>query len=146
MDLNFELDEECNELKVVLAKNILDSEVQDIMKKLSDEKPKDMIAYKGKTMFPLEFENIYRIYSNNNKILALTKNEEFNLKHRLYELENLLCEKTFVRISNSEFVNINKVEKFDLSLAGTIKICFINGDTTFVSRRYIAKVKGFLGL
>lgn len=146
MDLNFELNENCDELKIVLAKNILDSEVQEVMKKLSNEKPKDLVAFKDKNIFPLEFKSIYRIFSSNNKTHAKTKDDEFDIKHRLYELEEILCPDTFVRISNSEFINMSKVSNFDLNIAGTIKVCLQNGDITFVSRRYIPKVKQFLGV
>lgn len=53
---------------------------------------------------------------------------------------------SFVRISNSEIVNLRRVNNFDLSYAGTIRVSLNNGDTAFVSRRYIPKIKKVLGL
>lgn len=52
----------------------------------------------------------------------------------------------FVRISNSEIINLKKVKNFDLSFVGTISVEMANGTTTYVSRRYVAKIKKLLGL
>ena len=68
------------------------------------------------------------------------------LKARLYELEERLAKKNFIRISNSEIVNFSKIKNFDLSLAGTITIIFKDGSKTYVSRRYVKKIKQFLGI
>lgn len=68
------------------------------------------------------------------------------LRMRLYELEACLNEKEFVRISNSEIINLKKVKNFDISLGGVIRVKFIDGTTTYVSRRYVAKIKNVLGI
>ena len=52
----------------------------------------------------------------------------------------------FVRISNSEIINLKKVRHFDLQLAGTICVSLLDGSTSYVSRRYVAKIKEILGL
>ena len=52
----------------------------------------------------------------------------------------------FVRISNSEIINLKKVKSFDLSFAGTICVTLSNGQTTYVSRRYVSKIKQVLGM
>ena len=65
---------------------------------------------------------------------------------RLYELENILNKKTFLRISKSEIINISKVKSINTNLIGTIIITFFNGNKTYSSRRYISKIKEFLGI
>ncbi|MDE5616672.1 MAG: LytTR family transcriptional regulator, partial [Clostridia bacterium] len=54
--------------------------------------------------------------------------------------------KTIVRISNSEIINLKFVKKFDLSFNGTICVLFSNGSVTYVSRRYVSKIKNTLGI
>ena len=85
-----------------------------------------------------------RIYSENKKVYVRTKEERFEVRDRLYVLEDMLREKGFVRISNSEIVNISQIEKLDMSYAGTIKMYMKNGDETFVSRRYVSRIKEVL--
>lgn len=86
---------------------------------------------------------IFLIYSENGKIFAKTDDNIYQLKYRLYQLEALL-DKNFIRISNSEIINIQKVKNLDFSMLGTIRINFINGTYTFASRRFIKKIKEYL--
>lgn len=87
-----------------------------------------------------------RIYADNGKVLAVTDKGEYVLRLRLYEAEEYLSECRFVRISNSEIINLNKVSHFDLSFTGTICVKLLNGTTTYVSRRYVSKIKKILGI
>ena len=47
---------------------------------------------------------------------------------------------------NTEIINLRKIEEFDMSFTGTICVSLTNGAVTYVSRRYIAKIKQLLGL
>ena len=62
------------------------------------------------------------------------------------ELEEILDSDSFVRISNSEIVNVRKIIRLDTSITGTIRM-YMKGDTqTFVSRRYVSRIKKTLKL
>ena len=89
---------------------------------------------------------IYRIVASEGKVYAVTDEGEYQLRLRLYELENRLDKGSFVRISNSEIINLKRVKGFDLSLAGTICVRLTNGMVTYVSRRYVARIKQVLGI
>ena len=62
------------------------------------------------------------------------------------EAEERLDNSKFVRISNSEIVNLKKVKSLDLSFVGTICMELSNGTVSYVSRRYVSKIKKVLGL
>jgi DNA-binding LytR/AlgR family response regulator len=94
----------------------------------------------------LETQAVMSIRTEGGKIIALCDDGTYILKNRLYEIENKPPSKYFVRISNSEIVNFQKVKSLDLSLTGTITLKFKNGDKTYVSRRYVEKIKRHLGL
>lgn len=79
-------------------------------------------------------------------MLAVTGKGEYTVRIRLYEIEERLNPGQFVRISNSEIINLKKVKNFDLSFTGTICVELVNGMTTYVSRRYVSKVKKILGI
>ena len=87
---------------------------------------------------------IVRIYSESKKVYVRTKEETFEVRDRLYVLEESLGDRGFVRISNSEIVNISQIGKLDMSYTGTIKMFMKNGDETFVSRRYVSRIKAVL--
>ena len=87
-----------------------------------------------------------RIYLNSGKVVAVTDKGEYILRLRLYEIENRLPSNQFIRISNSEIINLKKVNNFDLSFTGTICVKLSNGIITYVSRRYVPKLKKILGI
>ncbi len=121
-------------------------EIQNIVKKLSDETPQVLCGFKDDTLEILEQSDMLRIYAVSGKVFASSANSEYSLRLRLYELEERLDKNKFVRISNSEIINLKKVKSFDLSFAGTICVTLSNGAVTYVSRRYVAKIKQVLGI
>ena len=91
----------------------------------------------------LEQTEIIRIYAENDRVYAKTKDGSYRLKARLYELEERLNKKMFIRISNSEIINLKEVKKFDLSFSGTICVSMsekqqrmFQGVTSEKSNRY----------
>ena len=60
-------------------------------------------------------ESLFRIYAEGGKVFAKTEYDLYQLRLRLYELEERLDDTLFVRISNSEIVNLKKVKNLDLS-------------------------------
>ena len=105
-----------------------------------------LAGFRDEQVTVLEPNEIDRIYASGGKVYAETKNDAFLLRLRLYEAEQRLANASFVRISNSEIINLKKVRGFDLSFTGTICVSLSNGTVTYVSRRYVAKIKQLLGL
>lgn len=146
MQIEIQIDDKCKEPKVVILTNKITDEINDIVKKLSEETPDMICGFKDDKLEILEQKDIFKIYSSNGKIFSTTENGEYILKLRLYELEERLDKKTFVRISNGEIINLKKVKSFDLSFSGTICVSLSDDTTTFVSRRYVSKIKQVLGI
>ena len=146
MKIELRLDEECSETKIIIVARKMTDEVSALMQKLSEETPQKIAGFDGDEVLLLEPADIVRIYAAAGKIFAVTAKRECVLRLRLYEAQEKLIGKEFVRISNSEIINIKKAKKFDLSMAGTICVSLVNGDVSFVSRRYVAKIKKFLGI
>ena len=146
MKIEVQLDEKVSERKVVVVTDAVDEEIQDLMRRISQEKPQVLAGFAGDQVALLEQKEIIRIYADRGKVLAVTDRGEFSLRLRLYELEERLDRGSFARISNSEIVNLRRVKHFDLSYTGTIRVSFSNGDSAFVSRRYLRKIKTVLGL
>jgi DNA-binding LytR/AlgR family response regulator len=146
VNVEVKLDSTVNEIKVIIITDKLSEEVDEIVQKLSDTKPQMVAGFSDDTVTVLNPDDIVRIYAANGKVYAVAGSEEYVLRLRLYELEERLKHNSFVRISNSEIINLKKVKNFDLSFAGTICVILINGESTFVSRRYVSKIKGVLGI
>ncbi len=146
MQIEIKIDASCSEPKVIILTDAMTEEVNAIVQKLSDRNLPIISGTKdGKTKI-LEQDELFRIYAGGGKVFAETNYGEYLLRLRLYEAEDRLNPAQFVRISNSEIINLKKVKNFDLSFVGTISVEMANGTTTYVSRRYVAKIKKLLGL
>lgn len=146
MQIEIKIDEKCEELKILILTNKMTDQVKELLKKLSAAQTEAIVGFKEDSAEILLQEEIIRIFSSNQKVYAQTKQGEYVLKLRLYELEERLNKNVFVRISNSEIINLKKVVKMDLSFSGTIGVKLLGNVTTYVSRRYVAKIKEVLGI
>ena len=105
-----------------------------------------LTAYRDDIAKIVNVTDVFRIYTGNQKVYIQTHQGEYAIRYRLYELEAALDKKQFLRISNSEIVNIKKIRDIDLSIIGRICIRFEDNTQTYVSRRYIPKIKKSLGI
>ena len=146
MDIEIKIDPSYKIPKVIVLTNKVTEEINAMVARLSEEAPQLIAGFKDNVLRILEQGEIIRVYSSVGKVFAVTEEGEFILRLRLYEMEERLDSSRFVRISNSEIVNIQKVKSFDMSLAGTICVSFYDSTVTYVSRRYVSKIKKILGV
>ncbi len=146
MQLEVKIDSSCTEPKVVILTASMTDEVAAILNRVSPQTPQIISGSRNDQIEVLEQAELIRIYAGAGKVFAVTSKGEYALRLRLYEIEERLPRHQFVRISNSEIINLKKVESFDLSLTGTICVKLANGAITYVSRRYVSKLKKILGI
>ena len=146
MQVEIKIDDNCIEPKVIIVTEKVTDEINDILNALSSKTPEVITGFYNDLAEILSPEDIIRIYAEGGKTFAFAIKKEYILRQRLYELEEQLTKHGFVRISNSEIINLKKVRNFDLSLSGTICVTLSDNTTTYVSRRYISRIKQVLGL
>ena len=122
-------------------KTKLIEEIENMAKKDSQ----DFFGYKNSEIIKLDPKDIFLLTVIDNKIYALCQNEKYLMKERLYSLEERLPG-YFVRINQSCIGNIKKMERFDTSISGTLKIRFKNGYSDYVSRRQLKIIKERIGI
>ena len=146
MQIEVKIDPSCHEPKLILCTDKLTDEITLLLKKLSEETPEVITGFSGQNVALLAQSDLFRIYTANGKVFAQTEREEYQIRLRLYELEQRLDKRMFARISHSEIINLKQVKSFDLSLTGTIRVSLSNGTATYVSRRYVSKIKQIVGI
>ena len=146
MQVEVKIDEKYKEPKVIVVTDKMTEEVNKILRRLSEEKPQVIAGFKDDVVEVLEPSDIFRVYAESGKVFAETSAGKYMLRLRLYEAEQSLDKQAFIRISNSDIVNLKKVKNFDLSFAGTICITLVNGTVTYASRRSVGRIKKMLGL
>ena len=146
MQIEIKIDKSRCEPRIIIETDQITDEIQEIISKLSNSSARMLTGFRENTLEILNQQEILRIYAQSGKVLAATTSGEYILRFRLYELEQRLNPTCFVRISNSEIINLKKVKGFDLNLAGSIRVTLTDGSVTYVSRRYISKIKQLLGI
>ncbi len=75
------------------------------------------------------------------KVYAIdSKNRQYRLKQRLYELEQQLPP-SFIRINKSTLANETCLDRFTVTVTGSVDAVFKCGYTEYVSRRCFAQLK-----
>ena len=88
----------------------------------------------------VKLKDILYFYSKGRYNYAKTKEKEYKIKSRLYELED----DNFLRISKHCIVNIEHIDNFDLTRTGCFIVNIDNGEQEVVSRRCIKNILYFL--
>lgn len=120
-------------------------QIIDEIRILAESDSIELLGYKDKEIIPLNPSDIFCVTVINNKIYAICENETIQIKERLYTLQEKLPD-CFIKINQSCIANIKKIERFDASISGTLKIRFKNGHTDYVSRRQLKYVKERIGI
>ena len=143
MRVVFFQDKNLEEPSIIVQASSRTPEIEDLIETISNLSPSPISGYSDGILTKLRKESIIRVYSMDKKVYADTVDGTFLIKSPLYQLEESLP-RYFVRISNSEIVNSNKILRMDIRLTGTILIHLEGDIETHVSRRYVSKVKEVL--
>lgn len=146
MNVEIQIDTSYIDPKIIIITASITEKVNGIVKKLSEETPQMISGIRDGFVKILDKDDIIKIYAESGKTVAVTAEGEYIVRRRLYELEEQLIGDSFARISNSEIINLKKVISFDMSFSGTICVKLSGGASTYVSRRYVSKIKKILGV
>ena len=84
--------------------------------------------------------------SESNKVYALINDKKYQIRYRLYQLEEMDINKNYIKINQSCYANIKRIKKFESTITGALKVIFVNGYVDYISRRELKNVKERMGL
>ena len=148
--MDFEVDtnisKEYKSIKVLITAPELNEQVQSILNNLSTvcENRNNIVATKNNELFLLKTNDILYFYSDEKYIYAKTRDESYRVKQKMYELEEILPNNKYVRISSAYIINIDKTISFDMGQIGSLYAKMEDGKKLEVSKRRIKEVKKFL--
>ena len=145
IDIEVVLDEQYSEPKVTIHTYTKSEEVENIINAIENAFNESYVsAYIDSSMELVNPKDIFRFRTEGRNVLLDTEEESYVVKKSLSKIEKEMDSKSFVRISQSEIINIYKVKKFDISISGTIGVEFIDGRKSWVSRRFVKQIKNIL--
>ena len=147
MKVELRIDPSLRRTQVVVCAPANTPEVQALVQRLSTEgAASTFTAFREGQALLLPLGDILRFFADGKGVSCQTAGGVYAVRQRLYELEGRLDRHTFVRISHSEIISLRKITALDLSLTGTIRVTLEGGAVSYVSRRYVRKIKEALGL
>ena len=94
--------------------------------------------------FEVPVADLFYAESVDNRVFLYTAAESYETRLKLYELEDILKEKTFLRISKSMIVNLMKITSVRPALNGRFSAILKNGEEILISRKYVPALKRVL--
>ncbi len=141
------IDEKCVDPEVTIRAKEKSKQVEDIIYAIENvtENGFPMIpAYGDNGLVLLSQRDIIRVYVEDRKVMIQTEKGLYSVRKRLGGIEDELNPSRFIRISQSEIINIYKVKCFELNIAGTIGVVFENGSRSWASRSCVKAVRDIL--
>lgn len=91
--------------------------------------------------YEIAVSDIFYIEAVDNKTFLYTKSKVYETKQKLYELENMLREKHFLRVSKSTLLNLMKVSAIRPALNSRFTAVLFSGEQVVISRKYVPALK-----
>lgn len=136
-----------DDIEVCITASKITKELEELVELINEASNADLttiLGYNNNKVSIINIDDIYYVYSADHNNYCVTPKGTFKIKEKLYDLENRLPKKDFIRISNSSIINIKYVDCFDVGVIGTIEVQFIDKSVQYVSRRNVKNVMTFL--
>ena len=91
--------------------------------------------------YEIAVSDVFYIESVDNKTFIYTKNKVYETRHKLYELEEILKEKRFLRVSKSTLLNLMKVSAIKPALNSRFTAELFSGEQVIITRKYVPELK-----
>lgn len=126
----------CKEMKEPLLKLI--SELKLGQKKL--------VGMKDGNITMVEPSSVYYFEGVDNKVFIYCKQNVYETKLKLYEIEEEYSNTDFFRASKSIILNVSKIKSISPAYSGRFEALLFNGEKVVISRQYVPYLKRKLGL
>lgn len=139
-----QIDKNENE-EIIVRCHEIDDEVMGIVERLK-KNHSILLGSKDNEVFRINFKDIFYIESVDNKTFICLKENVYESKLKLYEIEEQLQNTGFFRCSKAMILNIAKIRSVTPALNGRFEAKLFNGETVIISRQYVPQLKKKLGM
>lgn len=136
MKIKLNIDPDASDTEIKITASQMNDQVKRIYKLLQESNiPEQLETFQNNTSYYLKVDDILFFETDSKVVMAHTSNQAYQVKYKLYELEDMLSGK-FLRISKSSIINLDQVYSITRSISNC-KIQFQNSyKTVYASRHY----------
>ena len=145
MKINIDVDSKYPDIGVDIHVPSLTPEVEKIIS-LMRMMDMQIAVKKGDDTVLLDTSEILYIEAVERNTFIYTEKETYESNLKLYEYEQQLCEKDFIRISKQSILNLRKVKSLRSDINRKIRVTLINDEQIIVSRMYSDELRNRLGV
>ena len=118
-------------------------EIQEIISFVKSRQGQLSAVRDGKR-FEIPVVDLFYAESVDDRLFLYTAADSYEIRMKLYELEDLLKKKSFFRVSRSMIVNLMKITSVRPALNGRFSAILKNGEEVIISRKYVPALKQIL--
>lgn len=144
MKITIETPKPNEEDEIIVRCKKVDENLMKVLYQLKDENR--VTAYMEKDIVKLFPKDIYYFECVDNKVFACCEKQVFDVRLKLYEIEQTLSDSDFIRISKSVVVNLNRIMSVAPMFNGRFEARLQNGEKIIISRQYVPSLKKALGI
>ena len=133
--------------EVIVKVRDLSPEMLGIIGRLKEGASKDQLAgYMGESIVMVPVSEVFYFDAVDNRVYLYTKDKCYEVKKKLFEIEEEYEGTSFIRISKNAIVNIKKIERLVPEFNGRLEAKLKNGESIIISRGYVPSLKRRLGI
>lgn len=142
INIRFEQDKTLDDIDIVIRASKKDVDVDNLIAQFSQNTPQKLtVLDRDECTCVIDESDIITVTANGKQVRVMTTKDVYTAKQTLQNIEGILSDRMFLRISRFEIVNLAKIHKYDFTIGGTLRIEFEGGMETWASRRYIPLIK-----
>ena len=141
MKVRIELDPQMDEPEMIIRAPRLTEDVARLQQLILEQKMTPLTFYKDRSEYFVDVSEILFFETDGEKIYGHTREEAYEVRQKLYELEEILPI-AFCRISKSTIVNTKQIYSIEKSFSGTSTVnVYQTHKQVHVSRHYYQLLK-----
>lgn len=140
MKVNIELIDDKENERVIIECTEVSKDVKSI-KAYAEMRGSTLAGIINGNIHRFNLDDVYYFEAIGERVFAYTQNKVYEMRSRLYELEEAYSIKKFVRCSKSFIINLMELEYIRPELNGRFIAHMKNDEKVIVSRSYVPQIK-----
>lgn len=133
------------EEEIIVRCRELDESLLRMIRQLKTRRGKFTVTQNDKIR-QIDAGDIYYFEAVDNKVFLYLERDVYEVRYKLYEIEEEYANTDFFRASKSAIINLSKVKQFAPDFGGRFEAQMRNGERIMISRQYVPALKKRLGM
>ncbi|MGN0622578.1 MAG: LytTR family DNA-binding domain-containing protein [Oscillospiraceae bacterium] len=133
------------EEEIIIRSNNIDERILKLIYAIKSGRDK-LTCYEEGSIRLIEPKSVFYFEAVDNKVFVYCESKVFEIRQKLYEIEQQFENSDFIRVSKSVIVNIGKIQKLTPTFNSRFEALLKNGEKIIISRQYVPEMKKKLGI